>query len=414
MSSKLNIPFEEKGNLFLRDNAEDRKMNIYKEGRLMVEQYKNKLISYVAAILDPEYTFNSGIMVKQPNLVNIPSVTITTKTFTTLETTGSRSCCISWNPALFCTKDALGKIQIGTYLDNDKKPKPVTANMICSTLYSIGAIDENALQIPCSSLDAPVKGIPDNLPEVGVAKARLVSAKIKISFRGPVLVQGGTVMGAATYLGPPGIIAKADANDGSLYLNEPINDKGRQRTHVVWGDLFGQVEGQLFDKKVSPFEEKNLSNGIWAKNVNITKDANGISAVFIPSDPMDEIFYKTGTYYGEDVNQKAVCTNDRGTTIFYSDKGARLSYLFNLQGLPKETNAIGIETYTNWEVLPTTLAASALRNNRQNMMNAKMVEDVKTVLNEYFKENTGLHTVQENYLGGFWNKLGKIITTISE
>jgi hypothetical protein len=279
-------------------------------------------------------------------------------------------------------------------------------------------------ETPASSWDSLVYGIPDNLPEVGVAKARLVSAKIKISFRGPILQQGGTVMGAATFLGTPGIIAASD-DDNKIYLNSTVTDPVTQvpRRQANWRDIIKPVQGQMYSKDFSPFEEKVLSNAIWAKNVNITKDANGICAVYVPMDPMDEIFYKTGTYYGEEVNQDVVLENDlKGTTILYSDKGARLSYLFNIQGIPVNQNPITVETYTNWEVLPTDMAASSLRNSNSTPCSIEDYTRIREMMRQYFNSHSGIHTIRGDtnlgslrdvlsYLGEKVEALGKNLIT---
>jgi hypothetical protein len=270
--------------------SERRDLDIYKEAGLIEGKYQDKVINYIAAILDPEYNYSTGIMVKQPSLMNPPSVSIPIKTLTTIPSEGYSSICIAWNPTIFCTTNMLGKIQLGVDATNNNEP--IYANKVCSVLYSLGELQDAMLVTPPSSWNASVKGIPDNLPEVGIAKARLVSSKIKISFRGPVLNQGGTIMAAATFQGPPGIICNS-GDDNRIKTNT-------QQKNATWADLFKVSLGNSFsEKEMSPFEEKIISNGIWAKNVNITKDANGITAVFIPTDPMDEIFCKPGTFYGE-------------------------------------------------------------------------------------------------------------------
>lgn len=384
---------------FMITSPEERnRINIFKEASLIDQAIEDKIINYVAAILDPEYNYNTGIMVKQPSLMNPPSVSIPIKTLTTIKSDTKSAICVSWNPALFCTKNDLGKIVLG-----QRNGKDVIANRVSSVLY---ALPENAgteLYIAADSWDAKVISIPDNLPEVGVSKARLVSAKIKISFRGSVLNQCGTIMGAATFQGPPGIICETD-NTGLVYRNKNEN------SIATWGDLFKPVLGDQYDENTQcPFEEKVLSNGIWAKNVNITKDASGITAIFIPTDPMDEIFYKPGTYYGEPIEKDPDIGNSKGaTTMLTSDKGAKLSYLFNIQGISTQnTNPITIETYQTWEVLPTNLSASSLRNSANNMSSHQIVEKTKALLKEYFRTTTGIHTSKPNNLNGLFDLLKK-------
>jgi len=409
-NDSINKFHTDEGNKFLRNNEEEDNMNIIKEARLIYGMQKDKLITYVAAILDPEYCYNNGVMIKQPNLVTIPSVTIPIRTLATVPTNGSSSLCVSWNPSLFCTKSTIGNIKVG----KNSQGNDVFANKVYSTLYSIGDVVDNVVVTPASSWEAPVFGIPDNLVEAGVAKARLVSAKIKISFRGPILQQGGTVMGAATFLGPPGVIAHSN-DTNAVFLNQTEIIGQNSRTQVNWSDLFKLSQGQLYNAEMTPFEEKNISNGIWSKNVNITKTANGISAVFVPMDPMDEIFYKTGTFYGEEVNQDVPLQNgDLGTIVTYSDKGARLAYLFNVQGIPIENNPITIETYTNWEVLPTDLAASALRNFSNVNLSVDEISKIKEMLKQYFVENSGIHTTSPQSEVGFLDLLGKLGKSLVE
>lgn len=391
--------YELSDNYMIMEGNKREKLNIFKEAKLLQKAYEDKLINYVAAILDPEFNYNTGIMVKQPSLLNPPSVSIPIKTLTTIKSETQSSICISWNPTMFCTKNDLTKIKLGK-----KGDKEVVANRISSVLY---ALPENAgteQAVPAESWDAKVRSIPDNLPEIGVSKARLVSAKIKISFRGSVLNQGGTIMGAATFQGPPGLVMNTD-NTNYVYRNKPDTSG---RIVATWGDLFKETLGDQFDDETtSPFDEKILSNGIWAKNVNITKDANGISAVFIPTDPMDEIFYTPGTYYGEKVAYDCRILNDKGaTTALTTNKGARLNYLFNIQGLSAaNNNPITIETYNTWEVLPTNQSASSLRNSNNQLNDMNSYSKIKDLLQNYFENSSGIHTVREGQLSGLLDYL---------
>jgi hypothetical protein len=386
---------------FMIMNDRDRnKMDVYKEADIIEDNYRSKVLNYIAGILDPEYNYNTGIMVKQPSLMNPPSVSIPIKTLSTIPSEGYSSICISWNPTMFCTTNMLSKIQLG--YDTTNNNEPIYANKICSVLYSLGELDAGVLKIPPSSWNATVKGIPDNLPEVGIAKARLVSSKIKISFRGSVLNQGGTIMAAATFQGPPGLIVNT-GDDNKIKTNT-------QQRDATWADLFKVSLGDSFsEKEMSPFEEKIISNGIWARNVNITKDANGITAIFIPTDPMDEIFCKPGTFYGEKVDNKdAACNGPYATACLYSDKGARLNYLFNIQGIPGEnSNPITVETYTTWEVIPTSQSASTLRNSA-SQISSKYHEKIKEAISNYMSDATGIApTTTSQDLSGWWDSIKK-------
>jgi len=373
---------------YIRDAKMDSEFQPFQKAKEFESIYPEKLIQYIAAILDPELNYSLGLQVKQPSLLSTPSVSIPIKTLTTIPSENFNSICISWNPITFCTVKDLAKIQVGTYKSSSSaQPQDLYANRICSVLYSVGQVEEG-VTVPPSSWGAIVHGIPDNLPDVGIAKARLVSSKIKISFRGSIMHQGGTIMGCATFQGAPGVIAgNVPVSDTTLY-----NSSGEP---ITWSKLFSISNPTLNpDQDRSPFEEKIVSNGIWAHNVNITADANGISAVFIPTDPMDEIFYTPGTYYGESIRSDVLCTNMANTLALTSNKGAHLNYLFNIQGLPNTNNdPIIIETYTTWEVIPTNESASTLRNyNSQSLTNEESAK-ARLLIDEYFTKTDGVHTV---------------------
>jgi len=378
---------------------ERNKVKIFREAQLIHKAFTDKIINYVAGILDPEYNYTTGIMVKQPSLMNPPSVSIPIKTLTTIKSNSSSAICISWNPTLFCTKNEIGNIVLGKRDGVDVK-----ANRVASVLYSVSENIGTEVAVQADSWDAKVYAVPDNLPEIGVSKARLVSAKIKISFRGSVLNQGGTIMGAATFQGAPGLVLNTD-NENRVYKNTKEDEQ------ATWADLFKVTLGDQFDPEaLCPFQEKVLSNGIWAKNVNITKDANGISAIFIPTDPMDEIFCTPGTYYGEKVAQSEITSVKGATTALMTDKGARLGYMFNIQGLVgANTNPITVETYATWEVLPTNLSASSLRNSNSGIVNTtRGYEALKDMLSKYFDESTGIHTNKPNQVSGLFDVLSRI------
>jgi len=372
---------------YIRDSKRDDEFKNFSRAKQLVSDYQKKVLNYVAAILDPEFNYTSGIMVKQPSLLNTPSVSIPIRTLSTIKSLNYNSLCVAWNPSFFCTSNKIGRIQLG--IDKTAQDKPVMANRICSVLYATGNLRGNLLSTPPSAWDANVYGLPDNLPDIGVAKARLVSSKIKISFRGAVLSQGGTIMGCATYEGVPGVVASSD---------EDLLLRKKDQKAVTWADLF-KITNPEIDTTIdpSPFDEKIISNGIWSKNVNITKDANGITAIFVPSDPMDEIFYQNGTYYGEPIEQKSVEIQGNKTSIWLnSSKGAHLNFLFNVQGIPEgNTNPITIETFTTWEVIPTNRSASSLRNYNGNGLSLEQVIDVKEIINQYYSTKDKLHTLRD-------------------
>jgi len=399
---------------FVRENKDDRMMNHFSIAKDLVEDYEAKCINYVAAILDPEYNYTNGLQVKQPSLLNPPSVSIPLRTLTTINSNLYHSICIAWNPATFCTPQFLNRIKLGTFNGND-----IYANKVCSVLYALGELTGNVLTTPPSSWDAKVFGVADTLPEIGVAKARLVSSKIKISFRGSVLNQGGTIMGCATYEGFPSVVT-ASSQITNLKLVKP--DGGQ----LMWKELYVKSNPECRPKlDQTPFDEKTISNGIWSKNVNITEDASGICAVYVPTDPMDQIFYKPGTYYGETIEDSdTACSQASNTIALSSPKGAHLNYLFVVQGLPEgNTNPITVETYTTWEVLPTNLSASSLRNFNGTNYNLELdyVQKVQSMMKDYFNGSTGVHPITKGMEGGFLSKIkslakkgGKIIRNAVE
>jgi hypothetical protein len=316
----------------------------------VLEDRATRMANYITSILEPEFAVTEGLVAKQPGLFPIPSTSVSFRDNVNISTDNEGDFALCWNPNFFANSAVLADYRI-----TDSAGAARTCNTLVRLLYRSG---------DC------LRGLPSYVPDVAIAKYRLVSAKLKVTYIGSVLNKSGMMYGCATYDQTPtcvGYQAEAHAEDPLVFADDALGNEYEIGPNTPYPTLASTIAN---------LTEARISNGIWNKNLNVTNSDQGISCLHVPTDPLNEVFYPSGTYFGTragtvvgrkyNVDQLPTAWNNwpsvMGKQVFSSTAGAQLCYLVCGHGLPKNVECINIQTYYTYEIIPTTTSAPFLRS----------------------------------------------------
>jgi len=173
-------------------------------------------------------------------------------------------------------------------------------------------------------------------PAVDIQRYRLVSALLKVSYNGNVLNQAGTMVSCATF--------------------DPFNVATGTTTTAV---------STLSNTNADRFGVFTLiTNGLWNKSTNITNDSEGLECLYVPIDPDDLMFQKTGAFYGSNPPTSA-------TYLPPDTEGAHINYVVAGRNMPSATSCILVNIYYNFEVIADPSSAPILRTDNNNVFSSK-------------------------------------------
>lgn len=328
----------------------------------LLNKYKSEVIAYIKGTLEPELAVQEGLLLKQPSLFPIPSSGVGFRNNINIATDENGDFFLAWNPNYLINRKTVERYDI------------IGANV---------QFDCNTYSHLCSRHGNHMHFYPSYVPDVDLAKYRLVSAKIKITYIGSNLEKSGMLYGCATYDQTP-VMLGYDPGASNYLTLEMSNGIEFDISNVT---NYNKRNYPLYNAW-SGMTEQKISNGIWNKNVNIVQTNQGISCIHIPSDPTNEIFYPMGSYFGflptSPGYQINGFTGDHGVvypTQFVGESGSQLCYLICGHGLPVNKEVINIQTFYNFETIPTMSSAPFLKGT-QEFMPAGALKIVDQVVKE--------------------------------
>lgn len=291
---KINNPL--KGPNIVHSNLGYRYFNqIRRKPRIQLKRdYDERFTNYLMALAHPDYVVSSRIIAKQPSPLEIPSSTISFKEVYTATPNSSGRIAFQWTPNFLNTDSELKYSHL--YMFNSETFTGNLGNADVTLLYSF-------------------------TPNVPIRGYRLVSAQIDISYIGAPIERAGTFYSCVDY------------SLASVYIGPEI-----QNIMAPWP------------------KDSEIRNGIWATTTSISSGQK-LTALYLPSDPSDQIFYPSGSFFGNEH-----VTQIENGKIITGDEGARISYLIVGTGLAIKADSIKIELYYNFEVLPTPISAPILKS----------------------------------------------------
>jgi hypothetical protein len=142
--------------------------------------------------------------------------------------------------------------------------------------------------------------------------------------------------------------------------------------------LYGVREGfptdvNLLTESLRPYlsgagDFDTIRQGQWAHIVSLVSDPDGVTCVYLPTDPLSHIFLDDGTVADRKVQYGAASANPPYSIQLAG--AANLAYFICGYGIESTTNCITVETYANYEIIvypqqmpyfrPTTLDAKLI------------------------------------------------------
>jgi hypothetical protein len=292
-----------------------------------------------------------------------------------------------WNPSFPVTKAGISKFKFyRNSQPRDAENDPRTAVYANSAVSCFYGRSEKELLFHY-----------DELPDVEVSKMRLVSAKMKVTYRGSSEKLAGKMVSCATFQPMPNVVANDMDKVGELYF---YNEKSRWYKPLPNTLLSFAVRGYSDGTRVendqlisedpdytNVLKSQAVINGIWSKSLNLSELNRGLTCTYLPVDQDSAIFTTPGTIRGSSLT-KLIDHEYQFNNCYYNDfskvipdgpqagqsyidnvgspvidlHGGRMGFIVVGEGLPDENTAIDVEFYYNWEILPTVSSASSMRN----------------------------------------------------
>jgi hypothetical protein len=362
-----------------------------------LDDYHERFKQYICGLLDPEYAHSKGVNIKIPSPLPIPSTTFTQVSSFTINT-HNNGFWLVWNPSFPCTKSGVSKFKF--YRDSPVAAgeqyvqREVFANYAASCFYGTNNQDLNFHY--------------DQLPDVEVSRMRLVSAKMKVTYRGSSEKLAGKIVSCATFQPMPNVVAHDKDGVKALYFHNqnsgwyrPLPNtmlafaiKGYSAgTHIDAGNLVSDDPDYT-----DVLKSQAVINGIWSKSLNLSDLNRGVTCTYLPIDTDSTIFTTPGTIRGSSLSKlidrsfqnNNATMNDFSSQIaggdqdqeFYIDNvgspivdlhGGRMGFIVVGEGLPDENTAIDVEFFYNWEILPTVNSASSMRNYSNSFLPSSVI-----------------------------------------
>jgi hypothetical protein len=333
----------------------------------LLDDYHESLKQYFAGLLNPEYAYQKGLQIKIPNPLPIPSVTLTQISSFHINDLPQGYFWLCWNPNFGSTVKAISQFK---FSDNANF-SPATG--ACSCFYGT---NKNELKFHA-----------DSLPDVEASRMRLVSAKMKVTYRGSQENLSGKLYSCATFQPMPNVILR---DDGTI-PESPIYFYDNEWFRPTPNDLLS-FAATGYNNRVEPtdytkvLESQSVLNGLWSRPVTLSDFNRGLSCTYLPLDPECQTFNAPGTIRGSSLMKylppQAYNTRD-GDYYLRDHAGApiidlyagKMAYFVVGEGLPKGDNnaAIDVEFYYNWELLPTVSSASSMRNFNTSIMPSQAI-----------------------------------------
>lgn len=275
------------------------------------------MANFVYGLYHPDVVFHEHLDIKFPATMPIPTTTFAFKDTFTIAPNYSGNFVLVWNPNF-----------LGSNFECVKPTTqdPANYNGVFSNVYYnvSGDLDGN------STIDSDWQCRTFKHVNQSFNKYRLTSACIKVKYTGKVLDQSGCLAACATYSTFPRTTA-AIPRAQPLPAEYPYKGSGANAVLGRWGD---------FD---------TIRQGQWSHTVNVVSEPDGITCVYLPSDPLSEVFVNDGETI--DSHHDQVVYDSGNAYAIWQPKNANLGYAICGYGIDTNASAITVECYYNFEII---------------------------------------------------------------
>lgn len=280
----------------------------------------NVLADYIYGLYHPDVVFKEGLQVKSPSYMPVPTTSFRFKETFTIKPNTLGNFVLYWYPNFLGTNSELTRIH--------RPGSEVSVNDF-NTLFANCLVNSNAQLDGNTELLNGWYGMAFKRVQQDFEKYRLTSACIKVKYTGKVLEQSGMLAAAATYVRQPRVL-----------LSVPVTDAQPGSWEVPLADTSRLAQFCDFD---------NIRQGQWADTCSVTTDPEGITCVYVPTDPLNQVFVNNATTIDQ-IDHHNTWDGGRFTSS-WSPTNANLSYVICGYGINNTSACITVEAYYNFEII---------------------------------------------------------------
>lgn len=348
---------------------------------LYADYHDNILADYIYGLYHPDIVFSDGLDIKSPSYMPIPTTTFKFKETFSITPNSKGNFVLFWTPNFLGTEEALLQLHKPDGFQN--KVNVFFSNLIVNTSDSL---DGNSL------LTEGWRGMCFKHVQQDFEKYRLTSACIKVKYTGKVLEQAGLFSASANYL-----------NMFRTVIGVPVTGTSPASYGLPANLCSGLSQFGDFD---------GIRQGQWADTCSVVSDPEGITCVYVPTDPLNQVFVDNGTT----IDSTQYSTTEAGGVSFttsWKPTNANISYSLCGSGLTPSVSSVTVECYYNFEIIvrqeqypyfsPKTTSSSFIRHKTD-------LDKITTAVS-----NNGLVTrtkVHEN--PSVWSRVRKAFTTAAK
>lgn len=289
---------------------------------------------YLTGLVHPDLAVKNAIPLKLYSDVPIPTASVGWHEQYQLQSNQNGCFLLAWRPNFYCDSGYLSGVNANNW-------SHLTFNSNAGLNGTAAASSNNFVAA-------------NYTPNISCQRYRMVSALLKVSYNGSVLNQSGTMLSCATF-DPLGVALGTTATAVTTLSDGFVDRFGN----------FGLIV-----------------NGLWNNTVNITNNSEGLECLYVPLDPDDLIFERTGHFYGT--------TTNSATVFSPSSEGAHINYIVAGRNLPVSTNNILVDIYYNYEVIADPSSAPFLRTSHDEIMTRKDNDDILSHMSTAIKNGNGI------------------------
>lgn len=309
---------------------------------------KLQVLQYIYALLHTDEVYHKGWAIKIPSRIPQPTTTFCFKDVEVLQPNTNGNLGIVWSPNYLATASKMRLIFNADYNTG-------FANLYVNNDSTLTGTSDNNNYKP--HLFRPVNQ--------SFSKYRLTSAMIKIKYIGNVLNQAGTISGCVSY------------GDFNRYVYGSLVKMTNEVASIY--DHAGYSKFGNFDI---------IKGGLWSRTINLTAQPEGMTAIYIPVDDLNEVFVDDAQMIAGHVVE---VQSSAGLGVAEIDPAnTNTTYVFAIQGCPN-TSSIQVEMYYNFEIVIEDEQVPYFRTGFNALINAQTNTAVRDAMSQSLSQHGVIH-----------------------
>lgn len=312
--------------------------------------HDNSLAEYVYGLFHPDAVYRENLNIKAPSVLPIPTSNFAFKETFTIVPNDKGNFVLAWNPNYLASSKAILKNTPGSW---DQQ------SGFFSNVYYTNDPDLDGNSVARYWRGQVFKHITQDFN-----KYRLTSACLKVKYTGKKIDQAGMISACASFMEFPRTTVAHDTSQTPMPASYYIPDQ------------FPQLQ------RLGDFD--TIRQGQWAQTVSLVNEPDGLTCVYIPTDPLSQAFVDDGdTITAKNITtySPAFPSNSLGT--WWNSRAASISFdvcgygIFNPDAVP----LITVECFYNYEIIVNEDQMPFFRPTVSQLTN-KQVQEIGSVVNK--------------------------------